>query len=1078
MRTNTPEAVNLDAELQRAIEHHQAGRHAEAEVLYLAILKVQPYHAIANHNVGLLAGQLGFHDAALPYLRTALSVNPDEGQFWISYANGLLKAEQAEHGLEIIENAIERGLDNAESQALLARAQAAVASLPKTPSAAEIEHLVALYNSGQYPALESATRALLIDYPESGFAWSVLGTALQVQGKDALTSLQKTVELAPDDAEAHGNLGNAWQARGEYTHAIDCYLRALELHPDFPEAYSNMGSALQALGRTNEAAQAYRQALLISPGYALAHFNLANTLKILGDLAGAAASYRSAIAITPDDAELHGNLGNTLQALKQFDAAASSYRHAIALAPSYAVAHSNLGSVLHDMGNLEDALGSHETAIRIDGNIATAQNAFGLCLKALKRQQEAANAFQRAHELAPLDLDIRTNLASALFALDQKAEALAVYEGLLKDAPGNAETHNSIGLVLQSMSRMEEAAAQHRQAHALDPAANTSLLYLAAALTAERDFESAASCHRQAVALEPESADMRNQLGIALQKAKHYDDALAAYAQALELDPSHAVVHSNIGAVLHDLRRFEEALESYRKAIELDASFAAAHMNMGMAHRLLNQYDEAIAAFRKAIDLRPDYLEAHTSLGASLCEKGLLEEAIISCRAALAIDPQCAPVHSNLLFCLTHLDYPDPAVLLAEHHKFADIFEEPLRASWPVHATTDDPERVLHIGFVSGDFNNHAVANFIVPIFEHLVHSPRLVLHGYYTNLIEDDCTQLIRGMLHHWQAVQHLDDAALASQIEADGIDILIDLSGHTGANRLLAFARKPAPVQASWIGYPGTTGLQAMDYFVTDRHYLPAGEMENQFTEAIAHLPAAAPFLPSALSPPVNSLPALENGYFTFASFNRPNKLSREVIAAWSRLLKAVPTSRMLLGAMAKSGGYDTLIGWFADEGIARERLDFYPRTSTGDYLALHHKVDLCLDTFPYTGGTTTMHALWMGVPVLTIPGNTPPGRPTACALGHMGLTAFIARDIEDFVAKGTFIASNLTLLASLRASMREIMGNSAMGQPAIIAAGLEGALRAMWQRWCAGLPAATFEIEVDPGDMQINDPVGLSA
>lgn len=1065
MSTHTPDAVNLDAELQRAIEHHQAGRHAQAEALYLSIVQAQPYHAIANHNVGLLAGQLGFHDAALPYLRTALSVNPDEGQFWISYANGLLAAEQAEHGLEIIESAIQRGLDNEESQALLARARAAVAQLPQTPTAEEMQHVVGLYNAGQFAQLESATRALIASYPESGFAWSVLGTALQLQGKDALPTLQKTVALAPHDAEAHGNLGNAWQAAGQYEQAIDCYLRALEIQPDFAEAHSNLGGALQAQGRLDEAAHAYRQALAINPAYAMAHFNLGNTLKSQGDLDGAVASYRQALEIVPDDAELHGNLGNALQALGQLDAAAASYRRAVALAPGYAVAHSNLGATLQDLEQLDEALASHATAVRLDAGNAAFQNGLGLCLTALERQEEALDAFQRAHDSSPADIGICSNLGSTLLGLERKTQALEIYQTLVELDGENALNYNNLGLILVELARLDEAIAMHRKALQLDPGYGKTLLHLADALTAARDFDGAVECQRQALALDPQSADLHNRLGIALQKAKCYDEALRVYAKALEFDVGHAVVHSNIGAVLHDQKRHEEALEEYRKAIALDAGFAAAHMNMGIAYRMLGHYDEAIAAFNAAIALKPEYLEAHASLGATLCEKGTLQEAIASCRTALAIDPQCASVYSNLLFCLTHLDYPDPAMLFAEHEKFARIFEAPLRASWPQHRNDRDPERVLKVGFVSGDFNNHAVANFVLPIFHHLSPSSRVTLYGYYTNVIDDDCTARIRELLHHWRAVNHLSNTELAKQIESDGIDILIDLSGHTGINRLLAFAHKPAPVQASWMGYPGTTGLQAMDYFLCDRFYLPPGEMENQFSEAIAYLPAAAPFLPSALSPPVNALPALQNGYMTFGSFNRPNKLSREVIAAWAQLLRAVPTARMLMGAMPKSGTFDTYIDWFASEGIARDRLEFHPRTSTEEYLHLHHKVDLCLDTFPYTGGTTTMHALWMGVPTLTIPGNTLPGRVTACALSHMELGAFIARDTDDFVAKGTYIANDPALLANIRSNLRHLIENSAMGRSEVIAAGLEGALRVMWQRWCEGKAAAGFEIELDP-------------
>jgi protein O-GlcNAc transferase len=305
------------------------------------------------------------------------------------------------------------------------------------------------------------------------------------------------------------------------------------------------------------------------------------------------------------------------------------------------------------------------------------------------------------------------------------------------------------------------------------------------------------------------------------------------------------------------------------------------------------------------------------------------------------------------------------------------------------------------------------------------------------------------------------MPDESLAEKIRADGIDILIDLSSHTSKNRLLTFARKPAPVQVSWIGYPGTTGMQSMDYFLADRFLLPPGRFEDQFTEKIVRLPATTPFLPYKDAPSVSSLPALVNGYVTFGSFNRLSKLSREVVAVWSQLLRALPDSRLVVGGMPEDGKYDVLIDWFAQENVARERLDFHPRSDMPGYLRLHQQVDICLDTFPYNGGTTTFHAIWMGVPTLSLYGKTAAGRSGAAILGNAGLEAFVAQDAADFVQKGLSWADRLTELSALRAGLREGFANSAGGQPQLIAASLARALRIMWQRWCAGLPPESFEV-----------------
>jgi predicted O-linked N-acetylglucosamine transferase (SPINDLY family) len=261
--------------------------------------------------------------------------------------------------------------------------------------------------------------------------------------------------------------------------------------------------------------------------------------------------------------------------------------------------------------------------------------------------------------------------------------------------------------------------------------------------------------------------------------------------------------------------------------------------------------------------------------------------------------------------------------------------------------------------------------------------------------------------------------------------------------------------------MGFPGTTGLQAMDYYLSDQFFLPSGQFDDQFTEKIVHLPASAAFQPSLDAPPVNALPAQDNGYVTFGSFNRPAKISRAVVALWSQLLRAMPSSRMVLGAMPKEGQRNAVLEWFDQEGIDHKRLSIYEVCGMKDYQALHHQVDICLDTFPYNGGTTTLHALWMGVPTLTLVGGTPAGRTGASILGHVGLHAYMATDADEFVQKGLQLAGDLAALSDLRAQLRGRFAESAMGQPAVVAAGLEQALRTMWQRWCDDRAPVAFTV-----------------
>jgi predicted O-linked N-acetylglucosamine transferase (SPINDLY family) len=340
-----------------------------------------------------------------------------------------------------------------------------------------------------------------------------------------------------------------------------------------------------------------------------------------------------------------------------------------------------------------------------------------------------------------------------------------------------------------------------------------------------------------------------------------------------------------------------------------------------------------------------------------------------------------------------------------------------------------------------------------------LQNSPGVELHAYYNKEFEDAVTRRLRGYIPHWRPVVRLSDQQLAQQITEDRIDILIDLSGHTSLNRLRTFARKPAPIQASWIGYPGTTGMRAMDYYLADPYFLPPGQFDRFFSEKLVYLPANAPFRPHASAPPVNTLPALQSGSIRFGSFNRLHKVNAATIKLWSELLRAVPDATMLIGGIPQDSHQASLLEQFAAEGIVRERLTFHPRCSMQAYLALHHQVDVCLDAYPYTGGTTTIHAIWMGVPTLTMAGLTPAARQGAAILGQLELDGFIAADAEDFVAKGRCWAKDLAALSTLRARLRSRLQQSPGRQPDLIAASLERALRHMWTRWCANLPAESF-------------------
>jgi protein O-GlcNAc transferase len=789
-------------------------------------------------------------------------------------------------------------------------------------------------------------------------------------------------------------------------------------------------------GNLQEAQQLYRDILKDHPGLEDAHRNLLIIFYSTRQIAEMEQQALAMIEHLPKSGFAWKGLG--LSQLMQGKDAVHAFQMTTKFLQDDAEAHDNLGIALKRAGRLEDATISFRRAIKFQPKLAGAYGNLGNTLKDLGQLDEALLNYRYAIAIQPELAEVHFNMATVLRNLGQLDGAVESYRRALRSKPDWAEAHYLLGVVLYDQGLPAEAI----------------------------------KCYRRALEIMPDFAEAHSSLGNALKDLGQLDDALKSYRLALEINPNFAEGHSNLGNALKDIGQLGEAVASHRRALEIEPDFAEVQCNLGAALLALGRLDDAMASCRRALEIKPNLAMAHNNLGNILQDLMQPDQAEASFRQALEIKPNYADAYSNLLFCTSHNEAYDAEALFAEHCRFGKQFEAPLRAGWPQHQNLRDPERRLRVGFVSADLYNHAIASFFEPLLAHLVEFPGLSLTIYYNNTREDQVTQRLRGLAKQWHSIAPLSDAAVAQKIVEDGIDILIDLSGHTGKNRLLSFARKPAPVQASWMGYPGTTGLQAMDYYISDRFFMPPGQFDDQFTEKIVRLPASAPFLPDEAAPPVNALPALTNGYVTFGSFNRQNKLSHAVIALWAQLLRALPDARMVLAGMPENGNNEHLIDWFQQQGIARERLSFHPRSDMPAYLALHHQVDICLDTFPYAGGTTTLHALWMGVPTLTLAGSTVAGRTGATILGHVGLDEFIARDQADFVQKGLAAAGNLAALAQLRAGLRERFAQSAIGRPDIIAAGLERALRIMWQHWCAGKPVESIEVAQKNADYALQE------
>lgn len=536
-----------------------------------------------------------------------------------------------------------------------------------------------------------------------------------------------------------------------------------------------------------------------------------------------------------------------------------------------------------------------------------------------------------------------------------------------------------------------------------------------------------------------------------------YLDVELKVKQKLELNPNWLVGWKILTDTL--LIQKKDARHAAERALALNIDDAQEHCYYGMILKDQGDLVGAVDSYQQAIKLKPDYVAAYNNLGVVKKELGDIDSAVDCYRQALVLNPSYASCFSNLLFCYSHSNTLDAQALFDEHRKFSQQYESALKKLWGKYGNDKDANRKLRIGFVSADFREHSLVYFFEPILNYLLADCSLELHAYFNHAIEDVVTHRLKNKFARWTQVDENSDYDLAKKIRHDAIDILVDLDGHTSGNRLIVFAMKPAPVQVSWLGYLATTGLTAMDYYLTDAYLAPPGLLDSQFTERLIQLPASAAFAPHELSPAVTALPLLDNDYVTFACFNRVEKITPDVVALWSKLLIALPQSKLLLGAMPQEGSYDNIIQLFNRYGVQNARLIFYSRSDMERYLKLHQKVDICLDTYPSNGVTTTCHAAWMGVPTLCIAGDRLASRGAMAVMSHLGLQNFVATDQDDFINKAIKLANDLSELVKIRATLRQRFNASALSQPKLVADSLGSEFRLMWSRWCKTEPVKPF-------------------
>lgn len=807
--------------------------------------------------------------------------------------------------------------------------------------------------------------------------------------EDAKTCYQHAIALDPDYAKAHSNLGFVLKEQGNYAHAEHCLKTALAIDPNIADAYYMLGTIYQTQGKLEDTIHHFRRALELDQDHEFAYRDLCYVLFQHGKIAEAQEVIAKGIAHNPGIPEYHFYLGNLYLHARELDKAVSCYRTALSTRPAYVEVHFNLGIVLQEQGNLSDAVASYRRTIALKPDFSDAHYRLGEIL------------YNDQHLLP---------------------EAEASFRRALEIKPDFADAHFKLGNIYTDLGRLADAEASYRR-------------------VLERM---------------PDFAEGHSNLGNVLKDMGRLNEAVISYQRALQIRPDFSEVHSNLGNALKDMGRLVEAEASYRRALQFKPDNAEAHINLGATLQGMGRFVEAETIYRQALQVNPDHADAHSNLAVTLRELGRLAEAEASYRRAIQLKPDHSVAHSSLMFLYSYhaLIDPDEYLIQARNWEQGCLPEQDRQAAHRrVFQRPPLSGRRLKVGYVSGDFRQHAVSHFIEQLFTHHDRT-RVELFAYSNNVLRDAVTERLQALVEHWTLITGMGDAAIRDRIEADGIDVLIDLSGHTALNRLGVFARRAAPVQTYYLGYFASTGLTEMDYWIGDDILIPP-ESDSHFSEQVWRLPRVSWSYDGKDAPPPNWQPAPDDTVWV-GSFNQLGKLTPATLALWAKVLHALPEGRLLLKTkeLADIANRQRILDVMNSHGIPPERIELQDGSVTHnwrEHMAYYNRLDIVLDPVGAMGGvTSTCDALWMGAPVITLIGDRVTSRATAAILNAIGHPEWIAHSEAEYLDKVVALAQNLKQRKTLRSGQRERMARSPLCDPKNLAMNLENAYVEMFERW----------------------------
>ena len=902
--------------------------------------------------------------------------------------------------------------------------------------------------------------------------------------EEAIDLWERILTIQPDMPEAFINMGSAHWQMGHYEEAVFCAEKALLLAPHLKEAHFNRSVSLLLLGKAGESVSTLENLTEKEPEYLAARFMLGSAL-CCADKSEEALDHFAILA----QSKLGGGLGDAFYDLaKRFiSAGLNQYAQTLIEAAFHegyvdkkfndalkregvsrnrlmparkpdeeddtAEGHVKRGNAFKSKGCLKDAVVCYRKASELDPQSPDILNQLGAALFENEQNEEAVGCYQRALALKPGQPDILMNMAMAHYRNDNFDGAVACFAEALKERPDFAEAYNGMALSFKALGQLDEAV----------------------------------SCCKKAISLKPDYAKAYSNLGGILKDMNRLDEAAAEYEKAMVIDPKNAEICHNLAAVFNDLDRLEDAIETLEKALRLKPDFSSACFLMakivkpkGKLEDVISWYEKglsfdpknvdalfalgtiyrnsglirkAISYYEKGVELDPKNARLHTNSAVAYVDAGELTKGLSLLRKSMELEPDEPKTHSNLIFSSQYDTQISELQLFNEAKKWAKNHGPRMSKAFHRVIPRSVVDRRLRIGYVSPDFHQHSVSWFFLSLLSR--HDRQEFEIFCYSDVREPDgITKKIECLTDHWHPIFDSSDQEVATQIHSDKIDILVDLTGHTGHNRLRVFALKPAPIQVTWLGYPGTTGLSEMDYRITDPIADPIGSSDDFYTEKLVRLDDGfLCYMPPDASPEVSASPFVQKGYLTFGSFNNLPKTNDKVIRVWAEILKRVPRSSLFMKtiALTDNSARQHFQECFQSKGVSSERIVMRPHTvSLAEHLRLYREIDIALDTFPYNGTTTTCEAMWMGVPVISLKGKRHSARVGASILTQTGLSNLIAESEEEFIETAVNLAMNPPVLTEMRKTMRARMRRSSLCDANAFARRMENAYRKMHGEW----------------------------